>query len=34
MKKLKLTKVIVSSLVVTLVLALNPLGASAEWKLL
>ncbi len=32
MKKLKLTKVIASSLVVASVLALNPIGASAEWK--
>jgi len=32
MKKLKLTKVIASSLVVASVLALNQIGASAEWK--
>ena len=32
MKKLKLTKVIVSSLVVASILALNPIGASATWK--
>lgn len=32
MKKLKLTKVIASVLVVTSVLLLNPIGASAEWK--
>ena len=32
MKKLKLTKVIASSLIVASVLALNPIGASAEWK--
>jgi len=32
MKKLNLTKVIASSLVVASVLALNPIGASAEWK--
>lgn len=32
MKRLKLTKVIASSLVVASVLALNPIGASAEWK--
>ena len=32
MKKLKLTKVIASSLVVSSVLALNPIGASASWK--
>ena len=32
MKKLKLTKVIASLLVVASVLALNPIGASAEWK--
>ena len=32
MKKLKLTKVIASTLVVASVLALNPIGASAEWK--
>ena len=32
MKKLKLTKVIASSLAVASVLALNPIGASAEWK--
>ena len=33
MKKLKLTKVIASALVVASVLLLNPIGASAEWKL-
>jgi len=32
MKKLKLTKVIASALVVASVLALNPIGASASWK--
>jgi hypothetical protein len=32
MKKLKLTKVIAGTLVVGLVLVLNPIGASAEWK--
>ena len=32
MKKLKLTKVITSLLIVASVLALNPIGASAEWK--
>ena len=32
MKKLKLSKAIASSLVVASVLALNPIGASAEWK--
>lgn len=32
MKKLKLTKVIAGSLIVASVLALNPIGASAEWK--
>ena len=32
MKKLKLSKVIASSLVVASVLALNPIGASAAWK--
>jgi len=32
MKKLKLTKVIASTLVIASVLALNPIGASAEWK--
>ncbi|OOM11149.1 putative cell wall binding repeat protein [Clostridium saccharobutylicum] len=32
MKKLKLTKVISSTLVVASILALNPIGASAEWK--
>ena len=32
MKKLKLTKVIASTLVVISVLALNPIGANAEWK--
>ena len=32
MKRLKLTKVIASSLIVASVLALNPIGASAEWK--
>lgn len=32
MKKLKLTKVIASTLIVASVLALNPIGASAEWK--
>lgn len=32
MKKLKLTKVIASALVVALVLVLNPIGVSAEWK--
>ena len=33
MKKLKLTKVIASSLIAASVLALNPIGVSAEWKL-
>jgi len=32
MKKLKLTKLIASSLVVASVLSLNPIGVSAEWK--
>ena len=32
MKKLKLTKVIASTLVVASILALNPIGASASWK--
>lgn len=32
MKKLKLTKVIASALVAMSVLALNPIGASAEWR--
>lgn len=32
MKKLKLTKIIASSLIAVSVLALNPIGASAEWK--
>lgn len=32
MKKLKLTKFIASTLVAVSVLALNPIGASAEWK--
>ena len=32
MKKLKLTKVIASTLIAASVLALNPIGASAEWK--
>ncbi|WP_017209355.1 leucine-rich repeat protein [Clostridium beijerinckii] len=32
MRKLKLTKVIASSLVVASVLALNPIGASAQWR--
>lgn len=32
MKKLKLTKLIASTLIVASVLALNPIGASAEWK--
>ena len=32
MKKLKLTKIIASTLIVASVLALNPIGASAEWK--
>lgn len=32
MKKLKLSKLIASTLVIASVLALNPLGASAEWK--
>jgi len=32
MKKLKLSKVIASLLIVASVLALNPVGASAEWK--
>jgi hypothetical protein len=32
MKKLKLTKTIAGALVVTSVLALNPIGASASWK--
>lgn len=32
MKKLKLTKLIASTLLAVSVLALNPIGASAEWK--
>jgi len=32
MKKLKLTKIIASSLIVVSAFALNPIGASAEWK--
>jgi len=32
MKKLKLTKVIVASLIVASAFALNPIGASATWK--
>lgn len=32
MQKLKLTKVLASLLVATSLLALNPIGASAEWK--
>lgn len=32
MKKLKLTKIIASTLVAASVLALNPIGASAEWS--
>lgn len=32
MKKLKLKKIIASSLIITSVLALNPIAASAEWK--
>ena len=32
MKKLKLTKIIASTLIAASVLALNPIGASAEWK--
>ncbi len=32
MRKLKLTKIIASTLVVASVLALNPIGASAEWR--
>lgn len=32
MKKLKITKIIANTLVVTLVLVLNQMGASAEWK--
>lgn len=32
MKKLKLTKLIASTLVIASVLALNPIGANAEWK--
>lgn len=32
MKKLKLTKVIVSTLIAASILALNPIGANAEWK--
>lgn len=32
MKKLKLTKLIASSLVVASLLSLNPIGVSAEWK--
>ena len=32
MKKLKLTKVIAITLVAASVLALNPIGANAEWK--
>jgi len=32
MKKVRLTKVIASTLIVASLLALNPIGASAEWK--
>ena len=32
MKKLKLTKVVASSLIAVSLLALNPIGASAEWR--
>ena len=32
MKRLRLTKIIASSLVAVSILALNPIGASAEWK--
>lgn len=32
MKKFKLTKIITCSLIVTSILALNPIGANAEWK--
>jgi len=32
MKKLKLAKIIASSLVVASIIALNPIGVSAEWK--
>lgn len=32
MKKLKLTRIIASSLIAVSALALNPIGASAEWK--
>ena len=32
MKKMKLTKVIVSSLAVAIILTIYPIGASAEWK--
>ncbi|SFC14584.1 hypothetical protein [Clostridium uliginosum] len=32
MKKLRLTKVIASSLIVASVLALNPIGVNAEWR--
>ncbi|GEP65679.1 hypothetical protein CBE01nite_34470 [Clostridium beijerinckii] len=32
MKKLKLTKVMASTLIVASILALNPIGASAEWR--
>lgn len=32
MKRLKLTKIIASSLITVSVLALNPIGASAQWK--
>ena len=32
MKKIRLTKIIASSLIVSSVLALNPIAASAEWK--
>lgn len=32
MKKLELVKVIATTLIVTSVLALNPIGASAEWR--
>ena len=31
-KKLKLTKVVASSLIAVSLLALNPIGASAEWR--
>ncbi|WP_017212206.1 hypothetical protein [Clostridium beijerinckii] len=32
MKKLKLTKLIASSLLIATIIILNPIGASAEWK--